>query len=150
LRQIFAQVKNTGPSARQIRILVADDFSQWRSVVRTILQNRPEWRIVCEANNGEDAVQKTAEYEPDIALLDIGMPILNGFEAAARIQRSSPSCKIIFLTQNNDLEIAQNAMRMGVAAYVLKANAYCDLPVAISAALDRTVFVSATLTFEPV
>jgi DNA-binding NarL/FixJ family response regulator len=143
-------VKNTGTSAHQIRILVADDFSQWRSVVRTILQSRPEWRIVCEANNGEDAVQKAVEYEPDIALLDIGMPILNGFEAAARIQRISPGCRIIFLTQNNDIEIAQSAMRMGVAAYVLKSNAFSDLPIAISAALDRTMFVSAPVAFETV
>ncbi len=95
-------------------------------------------------------MQKAVEYQPDIALLDIGMPILNGFEAAARIQRICPSCRIIFLTQNHDIEIAQSAMRMGVAAYVLKANAFRDLPVAISAVLDRTVFVSATLAFEPV
>jgi len=143
-------VKNIGPPVRQIRILVADDLSQWRSVVRTILQNRPEWRIVCEANNGEDAVQKAVEYEPDIALLDISMPILNGFEAAKKIQRVSPSCRIIFLTQNNDIEIAQSAMRMGVAAYVLKANAFSDLPFAISAVLDRTMFVSAPIAFAPV
>lgn len=141
---------NTEPPVRQIRILVADDFSQWRSVVRGILQNRPEWLIVCEATNGEEAVQKAAEYGPDLAVLDIGMPIMNGFEAAKRIQRLSPGCRIIFLTQNNDIEIVQSAMRMGVAAYVLKVNAFSDLPVAISAALDRTIFLSAPIAFAPV
>ena len=95
-------------------------------------------------------MQKAVEYEPDIALLDISMPILNGFEAAKKIQRVSPSCRIIFLTQNNDIEIAQSAMRMGVAAYVLKANAFSDLPFAISAVLDRTMFVSAPIAFAPV
>ena len=129
---------------------MADDFSQWRSVVRTILQNRPEWMIVCEANNGEEAVQKAAEYEPDIALLDIGMPVLNGFEAANRIQRICPGCRIIFLTQNHDIEMVQNAIRMGVGAYVLKANALSDLSAAISAVLDRTTFVSGPLAFAPV
>jgi len=122
---------------------VADDFSQWRSVVRTILQNRPEWLIVCEASNGQEAVQKAAEYGPDIALLDIGMPILNGFEAAKRILRFSPGCRIIFLTQNNDVEIVQSAMGIGVTAYVLKANALSDLPIAIAAVLHGTIFLSA-------
>ena len=129
---------------------MADDFSQWRSVVRTILQNRPECFIVGEASNGEEAVQKAAEYGPDIAVLDIGMPILNGFEAAKRIQRLSPDCRIVFLTQNHDIEIVQSAMRMGVAAYVLKVNAFNDLPIAISAVLDRTTFLSAPVAFAPV
>ena len=129
---------------------MADDFSQWRSVVRTILQNRPEWVIVCEANNGDEAVQKAVEHEPDIALLDIAMPILNGFEAAKRIQRVCPGCRIIFLTQNHDIEIVQSAIHMGAGAYVLKANALSDLSVAISAVLDRTTFVSAPLAFAPV
>jgi two-component system response regulator NreC len=124
---------------------VADDFSQWRSVVRAILQNRPDCLIVCEASNGEEAVQKAAEYGPDIAVLDIGMPILNGFEAAKRIQGLSQGCRIIFLTQNNDIEMVQSAMRMGVAAYVLKVNAFSDLPMAISAVLDRTIFLSAPI-----
>lgn len=143
-------MKNIGSLARQIRILVADDFSQWRSVVRTILQDRPEFLIICEATNGEEAVHKAAEHRPDIALLDIGMPILNGFEAAKRIQQICPGCRIIFLTQNNDIEIVQSAIRMGVGAYVLKANALSDLSVAISAVLDRTMFVSAPLAFAPV
>jgi len=138
-------VKNTGPQAPQIRILVADDFSPWRSVVRAILQKRTEWLIVCEANNGEEAVQKATQYVPDLALLDIGMPVLNGFEAARRIQGRCPGCRIIFLTQNNDIEFVQSAMRIGAAAYVLKANAFSDLPIAISAALDRTMFVSAPI-----
>jgi len=106
--------------------------------------------VVCEANNGEEAVQKAVEYEPDIALLDIAMPILNGFEAAKGIQRICPGCRIIFLTQNHDIEIVQSAIHMGVGAYVLKANALSDLSVAISAVLDRTTFVSAPLAFAPV
>lgn len=129
---------------------MADDFSQWRSVVRTILQNRPEWLIVGEATNGEEVVQKVVDYGPDIALLDIGMPIMNGFEAAKRIQLLCPSCRIIFLTQNSDVEFVHSAMRLGAAAYVLKANALNDLPIAISAVLDRTVFVSAALDVAPV
>lgn len=95
-------------------------------------------------------MQKTVDYRPDIALLDIGMPILNGFEAAQRIQQFSPGCRIIFLTQNNDIEIARSAIRLGVSAYVLKANALSDLPIAISAAIDRTMFVSAPIAFAPV
>ena len=90
-------------------------------------------------------MQKATQYVPDLALLDIGMPVLNGFEAARRIQGRCPGCRIIFLTQNNDIEFVQSAMRIGAAAYVLKANAFSDLPIAISAALDRTMFVSAPI-----
>src|SRR5215471_188499 len=131
-------MKNIRLPVRHIRILVADDFGEWRSVVRTILQSRPEWFVVGEATNGEEAVQKAVEYGPDIVLLDIGMPILNGFEAAKRIQLLAPACKIIFLTQNSDIEFVQSAMRMDVTAYVLKANALNDLPLAISAVLNQS------------
>jgi DNA-binding NarL/FixJ family response regulator len=129
---------------------VADDFWQWRCVVRTILRTRPEWLIAGEASNGEEAVQKAVEYGPDIVLLDIGMPVLNGFEAAKKIQRSCPGCRIVFLTQNNDIEIAHRALDIGAAAYVLKTNALSDLPVAISAVLAGTMFLSAPVAVAPV
>ena len=143
-------MNNIGPSARQIRILVADDFSQWRCVVRTILRARPEWLIVCEASNGQEAVEKAVEHRPDIVLLDIGMPVLNGFEAAKKIQRLCPGCRIVFLTQNNDIEIAQSAVDIGASAYVLKTNALSDLPIAIFAVLNGTMFLSAPVAVAAV
>ena len=118
-----------------LRILVADDFEEWRVRVRLLLRARPEWRVICEACDGLQAVQKTEELRPDIILLDIGMPILNGIEAAKRIRRGSPTTRIIFVTQDGDPDVRISALATGADAYVLKANAANELLPAIDAAL---------------
>jgi len=87
------------------RILVADDSEVWRVKIRSILQGRPDWEVVGEACDGLQPVQKTTELRPDVVLLDIGMPILHGIEAAKRIRQSSPDSRIIFVTLNNDREV---------------------------------------------
>jgi len=120
-----------------LRILVADDFAEWRFRVRSILKARPEWQVIGEACNGLQAVQTTTELCPDIVLLDIGMPILDGFEAAKRIRQGSPSSRIIFVTQEDDEEIRIAALATGAEAYLLKANAANELLPAIDAALGN-------------
>ena len=96
-----------------IRVLVVDDFEDWRRQVRLLLQARPEWQVIAEASDGSEAVQKAEDLKPDLILLDIGLPKLNGIEAARRIRQVSPSSKIIFLSQDNDPEIVQAALSTG-------------------------------------
>ena len=117
-------MKREGP----LRILVADDFAEWRIRIRSILKARPEWHVIGEACDGLQAVQTTTELCPDIVLLDIGMPILDGVEAAKRIRQDSPSSRIIFVTQEDDEEIRIAALATGAEEYLVKTNATSELP----------------------
>lgn len=119
------------------RILLVDDFVQWRFAVRSILEAVSGFRIIGEASNGLEAIEKAATLRPDIVLLDIGMPILNGIEAARRIRRVSPNSKVIFLTQEQDSDVRAAALAVGADAYLLKSTAVGDLRPAIDTALQR-------------
>ena len=92
-----------------VRVLVVDDFEPWRQQVCSMLQTRPELPVVAEAGDGLEAVQKAQELKPDLILLDIGLPNLNGLEAANRIRQVAPDASIIFLTQNNDKDVVRAA-----------------------------------------
>jgi DNA-binding NarL/FixJ family response regulator len=116
-----------------IRILVADDFAEWRVRLRSIMRARPQWQVIGEACNGLEAVQRSAELLPDIALLDIGMPILNGIEAATRIREASPGTRVIFVTQESEAAIRTAALATGAEGYILKANAARQLLPAVEA-----------------
>src|SRR5689334_22131090 len=106
-----------------VSILVADDHEQWRRTIRHILRDRPEWVVLSEACDGLQAVQKAVELRPDVVLLDIGMPILNGIDAARRIRQNPPDSRVIFITQNSDRDIRSAALDIGAHGYVLKAKA---------------------------
>ena len=128
-----------------IRILIADDFGDWRLQNRLLLQARPEWQVIAEASDGSEAVQKAKELKPDVVLLDIGLPKLNGIEAARRIRQLSPSSKIVFLSQNNDLDIVQAALSTGALGYVHKTDARSELLPAVDAVLRGKQYVSNSL-----
>jgi len=118
------------------RILLADDFEAWRERVREIIMAAsPEWQIVCEVGDGLQAVEKTEELSPDVVLLDIGMPVLNGIEAAKRICQKSPDAMLFFVTQHRDNDIQAAAFNVGAKGYVLKSMAASELVPIISAAL---------------
>lgn len=119
------------------RIIIADDFDPWRTQVRQILQNVPEWQVVDEACDGVQAIQKATAHRPDIVLLDLAMPALNGIEAARKIKQNSPNTKIIFVTQSVDGDIKRAALETGAEGYVIKANAASDLIPVIAAALQN-------------
>jgi DNA-binding NarL/FixJ family response regulator len=128
-----------------IRILVADDFEVWRRQVLLLLQARPQWQVIAEASDGSEAVHKAADLKPDLILLDIGLPKLNGIEAARRIRQLSPGSKIIFLSQNNDRDILRAALSAGALGYVPKTDAGSELLPAMDAVLQGHQFVSSSL-----
>ena len=122
-----------------ILILVADDFAPWRIQIRNFLQEQPEWQLI-EACDGQDAVQKATELHPHIVLLDMGMPKLNGLEAAKQIRVAMPASSIIFVTQDGDGDVKTAALATGAKAYISKATAACELVPAIETVLQETQF----------
>lgn len=120
-----------------IRILLADDFEPWRLLERSILATIPSFRIVAEASNGVEASELCSQLKPDIVLLDIGMPLLNGIDAAIQIRKDSPSAKVVFVTQDDDADIKNAALATGAEGYLLKANAVRELLPAVEGAFAK-------------
>jgi DNA-binding NarL/FixJ family response regulator len=127
-----------------IRVLVVDDFEHWRRQVHSLLQARPAWQVIAEASDGSEAVQKAEELKPDLIVLDVGLPNLSGIEAARQIRQRSPSSKIIFLSQNGDLDVVRAALDTGALGYVLKTDAGRELLPAMDAVLRGEQFVSSS------
>ena len=125
-----------------IRILVVDDFGLWRQQVCSMLRIHPELCVVAEVGDGLGAVQKTQELKPDLILLDIGLPGLDGLEAADRICQVAPGTKIIFVTQNNDKDVVRRAFSTGAQGYVLKTDAGTELLSAVARVLGGDDYVS--------
>jgi|SRR5215471_2946130 len=109
------------------RILLVDDYKLWRSTVRSILEATRKFRIVGEASDGVEAIEMAATLLPDVVLLDIGLPKLNGIEAATKIRKTCPESKIIFFTQEQDSDVRSAALATGAAAYLVKSRAACEL-----------------------
>jgi DNA-binding NarL/FixJ family response regulator len=128
-----------------ISIVVADDYQDWRRTVRELLRERPELQVICEASDGLEAVQKAGELKPNLIILDIGLPKLNGIEAARQIRRFFPGSKIVFLSQNRDLDVVRAALSTGAQGYVRKTDVRTDLLLSIEAVLRGEQFVSGTL-----
>ena len=129
-------------------VLVIEDYEPFRRFICSTLGKRPELQIVGEASDGLQAVQKVQELQPDLILLDIGLPTLNGIEAASRISRLVPAAKVLFLSQNNDADVVAAALSDGAKGYVRKENALTDLLPAIEAVLRGDRFVSRGLHTE--
>jgi DNA-binding NarL/FixJ family response regulator len=109
------------------RVLVVEDHEPFRRFVCSMLEERPELQIVCEVSDGQDAVRKAAELHPDLILLDVGLPSLNGFEAARQIRKLSHKSKILFVSQESSADVVQEAFRIGALGCVVKVNAGSDL-----------------------
>jgi DNA-binding NarL/FixJ family response regulator len=129
-----------------VRVLVVEDFEPFRRFIASTLQETAELRIICEASDGLEAVQKAQELQPDLIVLDIGLPTLNGIEAARRIRQVSPESKILFLSQESSVDAVQEALGLGAHGYVVKAHAGSDLLAAVEAVLQGNQFVSSGLS----
>jgi len=128
--------------AKSVRVLVVDDYLRWRQFVCRALLARPTWQVIGQVSDGLEAVQKAEDLQPDLIVLDIGLPTINGLEAARRIRIAAPDSKILFLSENSSLEIAEEAFRTGAAGYVVKSMAGQELLPALDAILQEDRFVS--------
>jgi DNA-binding NarL/FixJ family response regulator len=128
-------------NVRQLRLLIADDHAILRRGLRCLLEAQPGWEIVAEAADGREAVAKAQETLPDVAVLDIGMPVLNGLEAAQEIVQSSPRTKIVILTVHDSDAMIRKVLVAGVRGYVFKTDAARDLVNAVNEVqADKTFF----------
>ena len=128
-----------------VRIVIVEDFLTFRRLIRSILEKRQELQVVCEVSDGLEAVQKAEELKPDLILLDIGLPTLNGLQAAREIRTLAPESKIIFVSQESSPELVQEALGLGARGYVAKTRLGSDLLVAVEAVLEGRQFVSSGL-----
>ena len=101
---------------RAVRVLIVDDHASWRLFVRSVLEKQPELQIIGEASDGAEAVQKSQELQPDLMLLDVGLPTLNGIAAARLIRKLAPKSKIVFVTTEHSADVAQEALDLGLEA----------------------------------
>jgi len=126
----------------RVRILVVDDFEKFRQFVVELLRKRPELQVVGEASDGLEALEKAVELRPDLILLDMGLPRLNGIEVARQMRSLVPESKIIFLTQETSVDVVQEALGLGARGYVTKTKAPADLFAAVETVLLGMTFVS--------
>ena len=125
-----------------LRMLIADDHEIVRQGLRSLVESRPGWQVCGEAVDGWDAVQKARELKPDVIALDIGMPNLNGLEAAREILRENPKIKILFLTIYDTEQAVKTAVQIGAKGLILKSDAARELLVAVDAIQRNSTYFS--------
>src|SRR5271169_5215013 len=131
---------------KKIRILLADDHTVVRRGLRLLLERQPEFSVVAEASNGNQAVEAATTVQPDVIVLDIAMPNLNGIEAAQRILSAIPNASIVILSMHSDEGYVLRALKAGAKAYLLKDSAEGDLIEAIKSVTRGKTFFSAEIT----
>src|SRR5215471_2701315 len=125
-----------------VRILIADDHAVVRAGLRALLESRSGWEVCAESTDGRDAIEKAAKLKPDVAVLDIGMPLLNGVEATRRIRAASPSTEILILTMHESDDLVQQVVEAGARGYILKDDADRVLLAAVDAVRNHKSYFS--------
>lgn len=131
---------------RPITVLIADDHPIVRSGLRTVLEKNPRLRVVHEAENGDSALQLICQSKPDVAILDIEMPVKDGFGVARAVQEENLPVHLIFMTMHNDEQTFNKAMDLGVRGFILKENAVADIIGAIEMVVDGKHYISPSLS----
>jgi DNA-binding NarL/FixJ family response regulator len=129
----------------KLKILIADDHTLVRQGLRKILEAQPGWEVVAEAGDGREAVQQASQLRPDVVILDLAMPRLNGVEAVQQIERRAPGVRILVLSMYADEAYVTRAVRAGAAGYLLKDSADADLIRAVTAVAQGKSFFSPTV-----
>jgi DNA-binding NarL/FixJ family response regulator len=124
------------------RVLVVDDHAFIRRGVNSILQAFPEWELVGEAENGQEAVRLADELKPEVIIMDVSMPVLNGIEATKIISRAHPEIKIVLLTLHDSAELLRSGFKAGARGYLLKSDAEQDLLKALRVVIGQGSYVS--------
>lgn len=127
---------------RSTSVLVAEDYPAFRRFLAATMQCRPDLQVICEVADGLKAVEKAGELQPELVLLDIGLPMLNGIAAAREIRILSPKSKILFVSQESSVEMVQAALQTGAEGYVVKTDAACELIAALDAVLRGQTYLS--------
>jgi DNA-binding NarL/FixJ family response regulator len=125
-----------------LRILVADDHQVVRTGLRTLLESKAGWQVCAEAANGREAVERAGELQPDVAVLDIGMPLLNGVEATRQIRKASPKTEILILTMHDSEHMIQGVLDAGAHGYILKDDADRNLLAAVDSLRRHKPYLS--------
>jgi DNA-binding NarL/FixJ family response regulator len=128
-----------------LRILIADDHAVVRAGLRALLESREGWQVCAEASDGRDAIDKATNLKPDVAVLDIGMPLLNGVEATRHIRAASPSTEVLILTMHESDDLVQQVIQAGARGYILKDDADRVLIAAVDAASQHKPYFSTRL-----
>lgn len=130
----------------KIRILLADDHTIVRNGIRSLLEDEPDMQVIGEAEDGHAAVRMTAQFEPDVVVMDIAMPLLNGLEATRQIKRDHPDVKVLILTMHENEEYIRQVLAAGAMGYILKDAAVRDLLGAIRAVCRGEAVLSPAIT----
>jgi DNA-binding NarL/FixJ family response regulator len=115
----------------RVRILLADDHTVVRQGLRKVLEERPEWEVVAEAGDGREAVRLAEQHKPDVAILDVAMPLLNGIEATRQITKRLPNTRVLVLSMHADEAYVTQILQAGATGYLLKDSADVDLVQAV-------------------
>ena len=135
-----------GADMLSMRVLVVEDSAPFFQFIRSTLADRKDVQVIGEVADGLEAVQKAELLEPDLVLLDVGLPTLNGIESARQIRKLTPKTKIIFVSQEASREVVHEAFHLGALGYVLKTRAAFDLLAAVDEARDGRHFLSVGLS----
>lgn len=131
---------------KKIRILLADDHTIVRQGLEKLLAEQPDFQVVGEATNGQVVVDKAEELQPDVIILDIAMPLLNGIEAAKRIRKILPSCKILILSMYSHEHYIHQLLEVGISGYLLKDSSGKEIIQAIRTAMNNETFLSPSIS----
>jgi len=129
---------------KPLSILIADDHAVMRRGLRALLETQPGWTVCAEACNGNEAVAEAQRLRPELAILDIGMPELNGLQATARIRKAVPQTRVLILTMHNDEDLVEATVKAGAHGYLLKSDAEQDLIAAVDALMQNRTFFTQT------